>query len=297
MFDSLLNLITESSINFSNNLSAWNHNIFYLLILIDFILIILIAYFNPEKIERLPITLFGLLFSAFVGLCLFAWLPSIWSMGWDTVQYLASKAADGQITMNPADFLNQALSIVGHLFSSAASNAGWNPLQFMGNTLISVVIAFGVFFLFAIIILEIIVNYIMWSVLGAFGGIFVVMYALKATRPSFLMYMKYMFGLLFKSFGLFIMISMLSVYLNTYSDYDKNLGVPPATPNCTVVKEVQEQILSCSTIKCKTDLAPSLSAAQKLCSKEEHALNAWKIKASHGFIERGLILLLGVYCT
>ena len=149
-------------------------------------------------------------------------------MGWDTVQYLASKAADGHITINPADFLNQALSIVGHLFSSAASNAGWNPLQFMGNTLISVVIAFGVFFLFAIIILEIIVNYIMWSVLGAFGGIFVVMYALKATRPSFLMYIKYMFGLLFKSFGLFIMISMLSVYLNTYSDYDKNLGVPPA---------------------------------------------------------------------
>jgi hypothetical protein len=295
MFDSLMELTNQSAINFAHNLSDWNHKIFFALLTLDFLLIICAAYFKPEQIEKLPITIFGLLFTSCVGLCLFAWLPEIWKMGWDTVQYIASKAASGTIEANPTKLLNQAFSIVKHLFSSAASNGGWNPFQQFGNTIISIVIAYGVFFLFVIIIFEVVGNYIMWAVLGALGGIFVVMYVFRATRPSFVNYTKYMLGLLFKTFGLFLMVSMLSIYLNTFSDFDKNLGAPPKTPSCQIVKNVQDKIQTCKTTDCKSNLYQGLTDARKSCSKEKMKLDAWNIKASHGFVERGLILLLVLF--
>lgn len=292
MFDDLLNIISTSSMSFATNLSSWNHKIFACLILIEFLLIVIFYLLQPDKIEEMPIKLGKLLLCGAIGGVLFMYLPHIWNVGWQSIQYVATKAGASKIAMSPADMLNDALRIVGHLFASAAGDGGWNPLKVLGNVLISVVISFAVFFLFTIVIIEVVANYIMWTFFGAIGGIFVVMYVFKTTRPSFNHYIKYMCGLLLKSLGLFVMISMLSVTINNYSNYDKDLGLPPTTPHCTTVQNINKQIVSCSTTQCRVDLQPSLQDAEKQCNTETEALNAYKLKASHGFMERGLILIL-----
>ena len=192
-------------------------------------------------------------------------------------------------------FLNQAFSIVGHLFASATQSAGWSPYKFIGNILVSVAISFGVFFLFVIIIVSLVGNYVMWSVLGAVGGIFVVMYVVKSTRPCFQNYIKYMCGLLLKTLGLFLMVSMLTVYLNSFTSYDSKIGSPPSRADCQQVIDIQQQLQDCTDTQCKIDLTPSLNLAQKLCSEEKQNYNAWQIQSSRSFIERGLILLLVLF--
>jgi hypothetical protein len=297
MFDDLLNLTQSSSLEFAKNLSSWNHNIFVSLILIEFLIISATYILKPEQIEQLPIKLALLGITAGIGGVLFMYLPDIWVMGWKTVQYIVKESSGSSttITPSPSDFLNQAFSIVGHLFASATENAGWNPFQFMGNILVSVVIAFGVFGLFVIIIITLVGNFMMWSVLGAVGGIFVVMYVVKSTRPCFQSYIKYMCGLLLKTLGLFLMVSMLSVYLHTFTSYDSKIGKAPSTADCQQVIDIQEQLQNCTDTQCKIDLTPSLNSAKKLCSEEKLEYNAWQIQASHGFIERGLILMLVLF--
>ena len=297
MFDDLLDLTQTSSIDFASNLSNWNHNIFLLLIIVEFLIISATYILKPEQIDQLPIKLALLGITAGIGGVLFMYLPDIWVMGWTTVEYIIKKSSGSStiITPNPSDFLNQSLSIVGHLFASATENAGWNPLQFMGNILVSVVISFGVFGLFAIIIITLVGNYIMWSILGATGGIFVVLYVLKSTRPCFQSYIKYMCGLLLKTLGLFLMISMLTVYLNSFTSYDSKIGPPPSIADCQQVVNIQQQLEDCTDTQCKIDLTPSLHSAQKLCSEEKQKYNAWQIQSSHGFIERGLILMLVLF--
>ena len=297
MFDDLMNLTQTSSMDFANNLSNWNHNIFLLLIIVEFLFISVIYILKPEQIEQLPIKLALLGITAGIGGVLFMYLPQIWVIGWETVQYIVKESSGTAtlITPNPSDFLNQAFSIVGHLFASATENAGWNPLQFMGNMLVSVVIAFGVFALFVIIIVTLVGNFMMWTVLGAIGGIFVVMYVFKTTRPCFVSYIKYMCGLLLKTLGLFLMVAMLTVYLNSFTSYDSKIGSPPSMADCQEVIDIQQQLQNCTDTQCKINITPSLNSAKKLCTQAKQKYNAWQIQTSHGFIERGLILMLVLF--
>ena len=284
MFDDLLDLTQTSSMDFAHNLSSWNHNIFLLLIIVEFLVISITYILKPDQIEQLPIKLALLGITAGIGGVLFMYLPEIWVMGWTTVQYIVkeSSGTGTLITPNPSDFLNQAFSIVGHLFASATENAGWNPLQFMGNIIVSVVISFGVFALFVIIIVTLVGNFMMWTVLGAVGGIFVVMYVFKTTRPCFHSYIKYMCGLLLKTLGLFIMVAMLTVYLNSFTSYDSNIGSPPSMADCQEVIDIQQQLQNCTDTQCKIDITPRLNSAQKLCTQAKQKYNAGQCKPHMG---------------
>ena len=81
MFDDLMNLTQTSSMDFANNLSNWNHNIFLLLIIVEFLVISITYIFKPEQIEQLPIKLALLGITAGIGGVLFMYLPQIWVMG------------------------------------------------------------------------------------------------------------------------------------------------------------------------------------------------------------------------
>ena len=108
MFDDLMNLTQTSSMDFANNLSNWNHNIFLLLIIVEFLFISVIYILKPEQIEQLPIKLALLGITAGIGGVLFMYLPQIWVIGWETVQYIVKESSGTAtlITPNPSDFLN-----------------------------------------------------------------------------------------------------------------------------------------------------------------------------------------------
>ena len=244
MFDDLMDLTQTSSMDFAYNLSSWNHNIFLLLIIVEFLVISITYILKPDQIEQLPIKLALLGITAGIGGVLFMYLPEIWVMGWTTVQHIVkeSSGTGTLITPNPSDFLNQAFSIVGSL-----------------------------------------------------GGIFVVMYVFKTTRPCFQSYIKYMCGLLLKTLGLFMMVAMLTVYLNSFTSYDSNIGSPPSMADCQEVIDIQQQLQNCTDTQCKIDITPRLNSAQKLCTQAKQKYNAWQIQTSHGFIERGLVLILVLF--
>ena len=104
-----------------------------------------------------------------------------------------------------------------------------------------------------------------------------------------------MCGLLLKTLGLFIMVAMLTVYLNSFTSYDSNIGSPPSMAKCQDVIDIQEKLQNCTDTQCKIDITPRLNEAKNLCIQAKQNYNAWQIQASHGFIERGLILMLVLF--
>ena len=111
MFDDLLDLTQKSSIDFAINLSSWNHNIFLLLIVVEFLIISATYILKPDQIEQLPIKLALLGITAGIGGVLFLYLPDIWVMGWNTVQYIIKQSSGSSttITPNPSDFFEPSI--------------------------------------------------------------------------------------------------------------------------------------------------------------------------------------------
>jgi hypothetical protein len=295
MFDELLRQLSTGAIDISGNLASWNVKIFGSLVLIELLLMYMVFFLNPEKIEELPVKFFKLLFYTFVANTLFMFLPQIWIVGWDTVNYLVKIASHTDMTFNPSDLLAQAFKIIGSLFAAAVSDGGWNIAQSLGNVVVSTGIAFGVFFLFVIIIAEVIINYVMWIIGGAMGGIFILLFVMNATRPMFFNYIKYMFGLLFKTLTMFLLLALLTVLIANYANFNDKLGPPPQTPSCDLVDSVTEDIAKCTTAECKSNLVPLLKQHEASCNIEKKKLEDYELKASQGFISRGLILLLTLF--
>jgi len=295
MFDYILEHLEKGSQGIAHNMAAWNIKIFGALVLVEVIIMVMAYALQPEKIEELPVKFYKLLFFTFVANTLFMWLPTIWVVGWDTVNYLASLATGEAVNYSPSELLAKAFSIMGDLQSAAWSDGGWNLAKSIINALFVIPISFAVFFLFLIIIAEVVINYVMWVVSGAMGGIFILLFVLTSTRPMFYNYIKYMFGLLFKTLTMFLMLSMLMVILDNYVNFNEKLGPPPTTQTCDTLENLNIQASKCTTTDCKNILVPQIQAAEQNCNREKKDLEAYEVEANKGFIARGLTLLMALF--
>ena len=294
MFNGMLTNIEQSSIELAQNLSSWNIKIFGALVLIEF-LIMMIAYtFSYSKVEELPVKFYKLMFYTFTANTIFMWLPQIWVMGWDTINYLANLAAGETIDYSPAAMLKKAFVIVGELFQAsiddgAKASFGSQTVVTLMNFFIALPIAFAVFFLFCLIVAELVVNYAMWIITGSLGGIFILLFVITSTRPMFYNYIKYMFGLLFKTLGLFLMVALLSTLIDTQVHYDKHIGEKPSIETCNEIDTWKVEAAKCTTNECKERFTAQIEASNKTCQAERKAVAKWTEESQKGFLERSKI--------
>ncbi|MBK2305104.1 type IV secretion system protein, partial [Francisella philomiragia] len=301
MFNGMLTNIEKASIEFSQNLASWNHSIFISLVLIEFLLMGLAYTFNHTKIEELPIKFYKLVFYVFLANTLFIFLPQIWVMAWDSINWIATKAAGQSIDYSPSEMLSKAFNVVADLFMAAdndANNTGgtfaWLGAK-IANTLISIPIAFAVFFLFCIIVTDIVLNYVMWIISGALGGIFILLFTVSSTRPMFYNYMKYMLGLLFKTLTMFLMLSILYVMIDTQIHYKQHLGPAPETPSCLLIEGLRDEASKCTSNDCSESYAVQIKSMQDRCNVESKALAKYQEEANKGFFANALTLLFSMF--
>lgn len=296
MLASILETVEKGSITFSQNLSSWTFNIFAILVLIEFLLMVLAYTFAHTKVEELPIKFYKLIFFTFLANTLFMYLPQLWVIGWDTVNYVAGLASGGTIEdFSPDGLLVKAFVVVGQLFAAAGGEGAWYDLGAKIFAMLAALpIAFAVFFLFVIIITEVVLNYVMWVISCAMGGIFILLFVMSSTRPMFINYIKFMVGLLFKTLMIFLMISLLSTLLDKQINYSSSMGDKPKTDTCLLVESLQADASRCTTTECRAAIDQQLAVQSKSCNQERKELEKWTEDSQKGFLVRGLSLLMAM---
>jgi len=236
---------------------------------------------------------------------LFAFLPTYFQAGWEQIYKLAYKISGSSVDYSPSGLVDLLFKITGDIFRAASSEGKILDGTVFIYGLAAVFIVFIICGIFAIIIALVSTNYICWNILGAMGGIFICFFTLGITRPIFSNYIKYMLGLLLKTFVQLIFLGILVICIQNTTDYKKSLGPPPATPNCDqkdqAEKEYTESCMNNQYIvdpaersKCILDVKESwnFDSLDKKCQVERKLQESFNAKLNENFVYRGLLLVV-----